>query len=1285
MLYPFEYPVHDLHTKIECSLHAHLPKSPAFSIFFIGVIRANHTPNYLREARPIDYRTYKYIASNMESSAATDIQSSILQRGRYHENRIKKALRSLADLKVDSIAESNSVEKEKEYPLSEPEAVPISQEQAVKKEKEYPEPEPSAILAIFPHLERQVPCRIQLRYLKTKFGYLKNDVITSKLQLRMTTVPKIVQASDTQVPIYRSYKKRRKERAEIGENESRNDRLKIRKKKSEEKKQTKEERRRDHQKRRATMHEEGRKKYVSNKSYFEWRKRKRKFYCFGHTAERECDERKHNFAWRKRRHKFGYIFLKRQKETKNFATVFVPLRKISRGKKKTEGNINCLRPRKRTSTSGDIETIQMSEKNLRDELQHFVGQRLCIQNGRGSRNDVAHHSAGLYINRATSRNLSVERVLWDGVDASPCSVGVGSLSSDRASPQPLLPGSNSLLQQCCHTSLTLPVALVPLARAGWLRASDQLCCRTHSHSALLLLTNTDKPSVISVLIISNGLRPQYEQRKQAFDNINYVTKFNSGLTKICVALDNEAPRANEGEMRSDWSSAGMQGRRKRVTPDKNLPTSGIVRQDSHLRKSRSGPAGDRTWFVLAGGEHREHAKAKRAARNKQRWLVGQFGVPYKALTPRRGQPVRTKGSPRTLHVIYVKWALGSPRVDDRRHVPREGYLLSALYTTSNHLFAPHRGEPGSILDRVAPGFSHAGIVPDDAARGSPVSPPFHSVAVPFSAQSPPSALKSSPLRAAQISSLAHSLSCPSSRVRLIRSSFRVAYWLTVSADVKGHAARCLLVATSTLDTRAATAENEILALLTRSHKSASPESRIRLSSSRKNAKFLGREVVSLLASRHGESGSIPGRVTSGFSHVGIVLDDAAGWRDFSGISRFPRTSIPAPLNIHLASPTSDLKTSLLRAAQISSLIIHSMKSSTAVYLAIHLVAQIPIPAFTWGDFGKPWKPEIRMADRQLNPGPPECECSVLPLRHLSRVRTELRNSWPTERPRCFSTEAWFEMMFGDWEHSLDALDAPERPGRFRANSRLQGKKNQIPYCRMWGNTGAIANEQTSEDKIDLKLVYTKVTFAIGSEFIIHALDDSAPIADLQRNKKRIPYCQMQALMSYRSAVSCSSDYSDCSFKGRSRPPVAQSVGEPLIWGSRGSGCVMPADTQIAAHQLIVNHQSNFSNPARRNALFWRELLSVPRCRYNSKTCVSGCCMLVVTGLVKVFKLHQDLAENTAGTTLKSWRYLSVQTKRLQRYDGNTARLARRSDEALGVRVTVARIDSSLLDLGRTAM
>ncbi|KAJ8869172.1 hypothetical protein PR048_030742 [Dryococelus australis] len=63
---------------------------------------------------------------------------------------------------------------------------------------------------------------------------------------------------------------------------------------------------------------------------------------------------------------------------------------------------------------------------------------------------------------------------------------------------------------------------------------------------------------------------------------------------------------------------------------------------------------------------------------------------------------------------------------------------------------------------------------------------------------------------------------------------------------------------------------------------------------------------------------MPGRVTV-FSHVGIVPGDTVGLRVFSGISCFPRPSIPVLLHTRITSPSSALKTSLLRAAQISSL------------------------------------------------------------------------------------------------------------------------------------------------------------------------------------------------------------------------------------------------------------------------------------------------------------------------------------------------------------------------------
>ncbi|KAJ8883151.1 hypothetical protein PR048_014991 [Dryococelus australis] len=73
----------------------------------------------------------------------------------------------------------------------------------------------------------------------------------------------------------------------------------------------------------------------------------------------------------------------------------------------------------------------------------------------------------------------------------------------------------------------------------------------------------------------------------------------------------------------------------------------------------------------------------------------------------------------------------------------------------------------------------------------------------------------------------------------------------------------------------------------------------------------GGGVDRLLASHLDEPGSIPGGVTPEFSHVGIVPDDAAGRRDFSGIT--------TSLHTHPTSHPSALKTSLLRCRPYRSL------------------------------------------------------------------------------------------------------------------------------------------------------------------------------------------------------------------------------------------------------------------------------------------------------------------------------------------------------------------------------
>ncbi|KAJ8867037.1 hypothetical protein PR048_032899 [Dryococelus australis] len=90
----------------------------------------------------------------------------------------------------------------------------------------------------------------------------------------------------------------------------------------------------------------------------------------------------------------------------------------------------------------------------------------------------------------------------------------------------------------------------------------------------------------------------------------------------------------------------------------------------------------------------------------------------------------------------------------------------------------------------------------------------------------------------------------------------------------------------------------------------------------------------------GEPLSIPGRVAPVYSHVGIVLDDAAGRRGFSWLYRFPRPFIPALLRTHLASPLSTLKTSILLLKNVDSehLIHHFVRlSSTSVMRALHAI------------------------------------------------------------------------------------------------------------------------------------------------------------------------------------------------------------------------------------------------------------------------------------------------------------------------------------------------------------
>ncbi|KAJ8882325.1 hypothetical protein PR048_014127 [Dryococelus australis] len=71
----------------------------------------------------------------------------------------------------------------------------------------------------------------------------------------------------------------------------------------------------------------------------------------------------------------------------------------------------------------------------------------------------------------------------------------------------------------------------------------------------------------------------------------------------------------------------------------------------------------------------------------------------------------------------------------------------------------------------------------------------------------------------------------------------------------------------------------------------------------------------------------------------------------------------------------------------------------------------------------------------------------------------------------------------------------------------------------------LIDSQDLANKIEVKHLYTEVTFAIRTQFIRHALDDSEPISDLQGNTLRIPYCNARYLQTVGTAMA---EWSDCS-------------------------------------------------------------------------------------------------------------------------------------------------------------
>ncbi|KAJ8874859.1 hypothetical protein PR048_022749 [Dryococelus australis] len=147
-------------------------------------------------------------------------------------------------------------------------------------------------------------------------------------------------------------------------------------------------------------------------------------------------------------------------------------------------------------------------------------------------------------------------------------------------------------------------------------------------------------------------------------------------------------------------------------------------------------------------------------------------------------------------------------------------------------------------------------------------------------------------------------------------------------------------------------------------------------------------VVRQLVSYQGEPSSIPGAFATGFSHVGVVLDDVAVWRVFSGFFCFSRLCIPALLHTHLTSPSSALKTSLYAKTTLLSIKLKSLRRNSLDQFTLILVVEgcVSLTCRQW-----------------RSPGT-----------HLSFRGRPLAGGWPCDVPRTAPYNRLFIAIPGHW-------------------------------------------------------------------------------------------------------------------------------------------------------------------------------------------------------------------------------------------------------------------------------
>ncbi|KAJ8887697.1 hypothetical protein PR048_013915 [Dryococelus australis] len=141
----------------------------------------------------------------------------------------------------------------------------------------------------------------------------------------------------------------------------------------------------------------------------------------------------------------------------------------------------------------------------------------------------------------------------------------------------------------------------------------------------------------------------------------------------------------------------------------------------------------------------------------------------------------------------------------------------------------------------------------------------------------------------------------------------------------------------------------------------------------------------------GEPGSIPGGVAHGYSHVGIVPDDAADRRVFSGVSRFPFHFIPTLLRT-LASPSSALKRTLAQSPLPTVTADDQCKNGIGMFVHANAESTLQIIGYSSGCCRTQQRNGVTDWERFRNGGAFDCQTSKLG-RHPRRHATFRSTRW----------------------------------------------------------------------------------------------------------------------------------------------------------------------------------------------------------------------------------------------------------------------------------------------------